>query len=96
MSADVIWMVLTGVGMPVLTLLVTMIWRSRREDSQAVADAFKTISREIAETRTAHSDFRVYVAEKYVSAERFDKLEQDMRDGINRLETKIDRLLGRG
>lgn len=46
----------------------------------------------LTEIKTGHAEFRVRVAEGYVTNERLNRLEATIADTLVRLEQKIDRL----
>jgi hypothetical protein len=81
-----LWLALTGLGVPVLTVIVSMIWTGRRSDKKEAEYAHAALAQRV-------TDLQVHVAENYVSVERLNKLEESISVGLKRLEDKVDKVL---
>jgi hypothetical protein len=81
-----LWLVMTGLGVPVLTVIVSMIWSGRRADKKEAEFAHAALAQRV-------TDLQVHVAERYVTVERMNKLEESISVGLKRLEDKVDKVL---
>ena len=81
-----LWLVLTGLGVPVLTVIVSMIWTGRRTDKKEAEYAHAALAQRV-------TDLQVHLAENYVPVSRMDKLEESISVALKRLEDKVDKVL---
>ncbi|MCW5730420.1 MAG: hypothetical protein KIT20_06670 [Alphaproteobacteria bacterium] len=64
----------------------------REQEVQALRADLHRLWSGLTEIKTSHAEFRVRVAESYVTNERLNRLEATIADTLVRLEQKIDRL----
>jgi hypothetical protein len=88
-SIDLIWWI-TVVEVPVVTGLWWLIWRTRRDQDQALDDQRRRIETALAQAREALSAYKLEVAKSYASTGQLKDLEARLTDHLLRIEAKID------
>ncbi|MCB1556326.1 MAG: hypothetical protein KDJ15_03330 [Alphaproteobacteria bacterium] len=77
-SPEILWWI-TAIDLPALGGLFWLIWRTRREHEQAIAD-----------TRAALADFKLEVAKSYAAIGDVREVEKRLVSHLLRIESKLD------
>ena len=88
-SSELIWWI-TVVDLPAMAGLLALIWRSRRENAQAVSHVQTLLDRRSEQLRDGLNAFKLEVAKTYASRTDLRDLETRLVSHLLRIEAKLD------
>lgn len=87
---DLVWWI-TAFDLPAMAGLLMLIWRTRRDNAQAVEHIKKTLDHRGDQLREALNAFKLEVAKTYASQSDMRELETRLVSHLLRIESKLDR-----
>ncbi len=88
-SLDVIWWI-TVVEIPALTGLWWLVWRTRRDQEDALERHRQRLDTALIQLREALAAYKLEVAKTYASTTQMKDLERRLTDHLLRIEAKLD------
>ena len=95
-DAGTAWMVasaLIGIMVTIFGWLFSYFWRSAKARNETIFSKIDKNDADIDAVNKELGAFKVRVAEKYISSDRFNTLEKNMLDAIRELGKKVDTLV---
>lgn len=87
---DLVWWI-TAFDLPAMAGLLALIWRTRRENEQAITLIRKNLEHRSDQLREALNAFKLEVAKNYASQSDLRALETRLVSHLLRIEAKLDR-----
>ena len=87
---DLVWWI-TAFDLPAMAGLLAFIWRTRRDNEQAIAHIRKNLDHRSDQLRDALNAFKLEVAKHYASHSDLRALETRLVSHLLRIENKLDR-----